>query len=143
MKRLGTIAVVVATALAFPASAGPKGCPPGLAKKSPACVPPGQAKKGVNAREWRDRDERYDVGDWISRDRYVVLGEGDRVIFDGEEYVVVDTDNGTILRRGDDWYRLPPRDDGDYVRVGSDIFRINRETQQVIEIIRLADLILS
>ncbi len=29
-------------------SAPPDGCPPGLAKKSPACVPPGQAKKWRN-----------------------------------------------------------------------------------------------
>jgi hypothetical protein len=28
-----------------PAGYGVGGCPPGLAKKSPACVPPGQAKK--------------------------------------------------------------------------------------------------
>ena len=148
-----TLALALATALAFtaaPAAAGPKGCPPGLAKKTPACVPPGQAKKGVTAEEWatRDRsdddDDRYDVGDRVDRDRYVILSEGDRVIFDGEEYVVVDTDNGTVLRRGDDWYRLPRYDDGtEYVRIGDSILRVNRDTQQVIEFMRLADLILS
>jgi Ni/Co efflux regulator RcnB len=29
------------------ADAGPRGCPPGLAKKNNGCLPPGQAKKGV------------------------------------------------------------------------------------------------
>ena len=31
-------------------------CPPGLAKKSPACVPPGQARNGLVGRvvDWRD-----------------------------------------------------------------------------------------
>ena len=147
MNRLVPIALAVVTALAIPAApatAGPKGCPPGLAKKTPACVPPGQAKKGVTGRDWQARPERYEAGDRISRDRYERLREGDRIIFDGEEYTVVDTDNGTILKRGDDWYRLPrQKDDDDYVRVDSDIFRINRETQEIIEVMRLADLIMS
>ena len=145
MNRLVAITLAIATGLAIPATtadAGPKGCPPGLAKKSPRCVPPGQAKKGVTAREWQGQPERYEIGDRISRDRYERLREGDRIIFDGDEYVVVDTDNGTILKRGDDWYRLPrQRDNDDYVRVDNDIFRINRETQEVIEVMRLVDLI--
>jgi Ni/Co efflux regulator RcnB len=29
------------------ADAGPRGCPPGLAKKNNGCLPPGQAKKGA------------------------------------------------------------------------------------------------
>lgn len=43
---------LTALALAFGAGAAwsgpPGGCPPGLAKKSPACVPPGQAKTWHN-----------------------------------------------------------------------------------------------
>ena len=81
-------------------------------------------------------------GDRISRDRYVILDEGDRVIFDGQEYVVIDTDNGTILRRDDDFYRLPRYDDSDYVRIGDQVLRVNRETKEVIDLIRLADLVL-
>ncbi len=146
MNRLIPFALAFATALATPLSpaiAGPKGCPPGLAKKTPACVPPGQAKKGITGREWQGQPERYETGDRISRDRYERLREGDRIIFDGEEYVVVDTDNGTVLKRGDDWYRLPrQRDNDDYVRVDNEIFRINRETQEVIDVLRLADLIM-
>lgn len=162
MTRTLTVILAAAAALqlsAAPVLAGPKGCPPGLAKKSPACVPPGLAKKGVQERDFekmrsgdeRDRydDEgddyvydRYRRGDRLPSDRYVILDEGDRVIFEGREYVVVDTDNGTVLRRGDDWYRLPRYDDSEYVRIGDAIIRVDRETKQVIDLIRLADLIL-
>ena len=49
-------------------------CPPGLAKKSPACIPPGQAKKyGYDDDEDRyGRDDRYD-GD--GRRLYYRLGD--------------------------------------------------------------------
>jgi hypothetical protein len=167
-----TLITIAATALslgATPTFAKDKGhCPPGLAKKSPACVPPGQAKKGARADDRYERDryqrdrthrdadrydrddrddddyvyDRYRRGDRIPRDRYVRLEEGDRVIFEGREYLVVDTDNGTVLKRDNDWYRLPRYDDSDYVRVDDQVLRINRETQQVIDLIRLADLIL-
>jgi len=55
---------------ALPAAAAPPGagnCPPGLAKKSPACVPPGLAKKGVHIGDRLDRDEVIFIetpGDW-------------------------------------------------------------------------------
>lgn len=158
-----TLALILAATTAFQLSATPlsakdKGCPPGLAKKSPACVPPGLAKKGVQQQDFeamRSRDERdryddeddyvydrYQRGDRLPSDRYVILDEGDRVILDGREYVVVDTDNGTVLRRGEDWYRLPRYDDSEYVRIGDAIIRVDRETKQVIDLIRLADLIL-
>lgn len=151
-----TTAALAALALAPDAAqAGNKGCPPGLAKKSPACVPPGLAKKGVTRQDVDRvrRDDRYDeddyvYGDWrrgdrLPPERYVILDEGDRVIFDGQEYIVVDTDNGTVLKRGNDWYRLPRYDDSEYVRVGDAILRVDRETKQVIQLIRLVDLILS
>ena len=60
MKHLLILAGVAAFASTAPAIAKPKHgghhgnhiamghCPPGLAKKSPACVPPGQAKKLFN-----------------------------------------------------------------------------------------------
>ena len=155
--KLLTLLTISATALSLaiaPALAKSKNCPPGLQKKTPACVPPGLAKKGVTAEEWQgkrendddyaERDDDYDWrrGDRISRDRYVILDEGDRVIFDGQEYVVIDTDNGTILRRDDDFYRLPRYDDSDYVRIGDQVLRVNRETKEVIDLIRLADLVL-
>lgn len=166
MKPLFSLTLAAIAALTLttaPALAkGPQGCPPGLAKKSPACVPPGLAKKGVDRDEYReirrsdddeyrdryrDRDDdyvydRYRRGDRLPRDRYVILEEGDRVTFDGREYIVVDTDNGTVLRRGDDWYRLPRYDDSEYVRIGDAVLRVDPETKQVIELIELVDLIL-
>jgi hypothetical protein len=163
------LAFAVAISAAFTLAADPavakgsKDCPPGLAKKSPACVPPGQAKKQKRYEDSdrhersddrryhdddRDRDDdyvydRYRRGDRLPRDRYVILEEGDRVIFEGREYVVVDTDNGTVLKRGNDWYRLPRHDDSQYVRVGDAVIRVDRETKAVIELIQLVDLILS
>ena len=137
--------VLAATALALAfavvpnagIAAGPKGCPPGLAKKSPACVPPGQAKKGVTAEEWSR-------GDRVNDDRYDVLREGDRIVFNGNEYVVVERDGRLVLRRDGDFYRLPRLDrDRDYVQIGDQILSVSRETKQVIEVIRLVDLILS
>ena len=50
-----------------------KHCPPGLAKKSPACVPPGQAKKMDRHRDPRrgDRIDDYDDYRWLEDyDRY-------------------------------------------------------------------------
>ena len=137
---IAALASLVLAATPNHADAAGKGskCPPGLAKKTPACVPPGLAKKGVTA-----DDRGYDIGDRIPDTEYVILAEGDRVIFDGREYVVVDTDNGTVLRRGDDWYRLPRDRTSDYVRIGDALVKVNRETKQVIDFIRLADLILS
>lgn len=48
-------------------------CPPGLAKKSPACIPPGQAKK-----TWHDDDDQddhviyYRAGDVVRDDCRIV-----------------------------------------------------------------------
>lgn len=43
-------------------------CPPGLAKKDPACVPPGQARKIV-------RDYGLGVGQILPRDRYIRISD--------------------------------------------------------------------
>lgn len=52
MRTLATLTAAALIAVtAPPVLANPghsNGCPPGLAKKSPACVPPGQAKKRWN-----------------------------------------------------------------------------------------------
>lgn len=98
MKQLILIAVIAASfgggiALPGTAFAQPK-CPPGLAKKSPACVPPGQARRGVTAEEWRSR---HAPGDYLEEDRWTPLEDYDRDIYyglpplaDGETYAVVD-----------------------------------------------------
>lgn len=140
MNKFTFLASALALALsAVPDAAmakGPKGCPPGLAKKSPSCVPPGQAKKGVTAKEWRR-------GDRVSDDRYDVLRRGDRIIYDGDEYTIVERDGRLVLRRNDEVFRLPRLDnDRDFIRSGNQILNVSRETQQVIEIILLSDLLL-
>jgi hypothetical protein len=73
-------------------------CPPGLAKKSPACIAPGQAKKFYST---------YRVGDRISGD-YVILDRPGR-------------------------YGLNPSQT--YYRVGDDIFRVNQQTREVLDVI--------
>ncbi|PWE30484.1 excinuclease ABC subunit A [Maritimibacter sp. 55A14] len=69
-------------------------CPPGLAKKRPACIPPGQAK-------------RYYRGDFI-HDGYIVIRDPGR-------------------------YGLDPRDS--YYRVGDYVYRVDRETREVLDLI--------
>ncbi len=66
---------LVAAMGAAPATAAPKGCPPGLAKKGPACVPPGQAKNGG-----------YRVGDRITGDYVVIRDPGRWGLTPGETY---------------------------------------------------------
>ena len=81
------------------------GCPPGLAKKNPPCIPPGLAKRGVGAID--ADDGLYQIGDFIDGD-YVIL----------------------------DWpadYGLDPY--GHYLHVGGYVYRVNRETRVVLEII--------
>lgn len=145
MSRLILAALIAALVLPSATFAkGPKHCPPGLAKKKPACVPPGLAMKGKATSDDDDQDYPEDIAqDDIAEDDYYVLQTGDRVIFEGEEYTVVRTGDRTVLKRGDDWYRLPRLDDGyDYVRVGNAIVQVDRKTKAVFQIIELADLIL-
>ncbi len=44
---LTAAALAALTLSSVPAMAAPKGCPPGLAKKSDYCMPPGLAKKSA------------------------------------------------------------------------------------------------
>lgn len=89
-------------------------CPPGLAKKSPACVPPGQAKA---YRDDRDHDGRYHVriGDRVDR-RFVLVEDPRR-------------------------YRLDPT--YRYYRYGGELYRVDPQTLQVIAILGLVDALLN
>ena len=126
---IAALASLVLAATPNHADAAGKGskCPPGLAKKTPACVPPGLAKKGVTA-----VDRGYDIGDRIPDTEYVILAEGDRVIFDGREYVVVDTDNGTVLRRGDDWIIRCLAPKAQYWKRGEPFHLYHRDTNKYL-----------
>ncbi|MFW8593230.1 excinuclease ABC subunit A [Cribrihabitans neustonicus] len=102
-KRLMFSALAAALAIPAAAQAGgakahpgtPAGCPPGLAKKSPACVPPGQAKK-----HYRDHT-RIDG-------RYILIPNPGR-------------------------YGLDPN--YSYYRMGGQVFRVDRETREVLDLI--------
>ena len=148
-----TLTAMFAALILIPLSAedvhakGKKGCPPGLAKKSPACVPPGLAKKGVTAEEWQSQrgGEEETASDETSDengndDEIQILADGDRVTIDGEEYIVIESDDGPILQRGDDLFDLPGTFD-DYVLVGDSLVRVDPKTKAAIELIQLADLI--
>ena len=73
-----------------------RGCPPGFAKKSPACIPPGQAKK--------QRYRGYRIGDRVTGD-YVIIRDPSRYGLDpdrtyyriGDSIVLVDRDTREIL----------------------------------------------
>lgn len=109
IPALGFCVALLASAISVDAKDKPHniaGCPPGLAKKSPACVPPGQAKKHATP---------YRVGD--------------RIIGD---YVIVDPPGR---------YGLDPRQT--YYRVGDNIFRVNRETREVLDFIGAAAALLN
>ena len=137
-----TAALALSPTLGVAKGAGNGGCPPGLAKKNPPCVPPGLAKKGVERGDVATRDDDSDRDD-DSAARYVRLEPGDRVDIDGVEYVVISTSDGILLRRDEGFYRLPARDDSNYVRIGDALIRVSAETQAVIDTIRLVDLLLN
>lgn len=97
-------------------------CPPGLAKKSPACVPPGQAKKA-------EREDDRPIILWIG-DRYYHVG--DRLVEPTYHYI-------TRPRL----YGLDPLYDGSrYVIVGNNLLRVDGDTLQLLALIRIVDGIL-
>lgn len=71
-------------------------CPPGLAKKSPACIPPGLAKKRVGVGDvisagdihWVRRPGLYGLGEAPDGSRYAVVG-GQLVRLDRDSYKVL------------------------------------------------------
>lgn len=71
------------------------GCPPGLAKKDPACLPPGQARKGVAVGRVVDRSEVH----LISRPGLYGLAEAPA----GSRYAIVD---GRLVRISKDSYKI-------------------------------------
>jgi hypothetical protein len=85
------------------ASAAPKDCPPGLAKKAVPCVPPGQAQK------------MYRIGDRIDGD-----------------YTRLDRPWKYGLERNGTYYRA-----GDY------IYRVDRDTREVLDLIGAAAAVLN
>ena len=114
MKLVLIAAAMAAAASATPALSKPKGhCPPGLAKKAMPCVPPGQAKKGLA----------------VDSDRYVYRR--------GDYYR--DDDRYRRLRDYDRYGLKQPRDGEVYYGGGNIVYRVDRETRQILDLIRLVD----
>lgn len=64
-------------------------CPPGLAKKAPACIPPGQWRKGDRLPEsWATRYSRYDSLPDFYRSRYPANAGYRYVVNEGRVYVI-------------------------------------------------------
>ncbi len=119
MNPILPVAVVLAALSASPVLSKPKGhCPPGLAKKAVPCVPPGYAKKGASANL-----HHFDDG--------FVYRRGDNYRDDGRYRRVRDYDR----------YGLPRLREGEiYYGNGSIVYRVDRETRRVLDLIRLVDL---
>ncbi|MGR3378349.1 excinuclease ABC subunit A [Salipiger abyssi] len=102
---IALLSAVTALSLPLAASAAPKGCPPGLAKKHNGCNPPGLVKK----KTVRDRDHvyRYRIGERIS-----------------DDYV--------ILRDPRDYGLVP---DYTYYRSNDTVYRVDPETRKVLDVI--------
>lgn len=98
-----------------------RGCPPGLAKKSPACVPPGLARK---AERRYDHDHDHD-----HRHVYYV---GERV------------PSGYILVRDPSRYGLglPPYG-SQYVISDGQLMRVDSGTMKVLNLVRAVDAVLN
>lgn len=118
MPRIKTILAATAAALALtgaPALAETvKHCPPGLAKKDPACVPPGQVGKS-----WTP-DRVYIEGDRIRGD-YVIIPEAE-----WEELSLT-----------------PIADDTVYVVIDNQIVRVKQSNLVVIEPVRILENVLN
>lgn len=73
ISMIATAAMLSFLQPAMPVMAGPKGCPPGLAKKEVPCVPPGQVGK-------KDRNEapKYRRGDVIRIGDFEIIREPQR-----------------------------------------------------------------
>ncbi|QHQ34522.1 excinuclease ABC subunit A [Algicella marina] len=113
-RTLAIASLLAATSLTPAMADNNRHCPPGLAKKSPACVPPGQAKK------WhRDDDDR----------RHTRYHRGDR--YDDDVIFIRDPERYG-LRRGES-----------YIRSGDYVFRVNRETREVLDLIGAVSAILN
>ena len=106
MRLMISTLAVAALLSPLPAFAAPKGCPPGLAKKAVPCVPPGQAKK---ARTYApDYAPKYRRGD---------------VIRIGDFEIVRDPQRYGLDRNGN------------YYESGGYVFRVDRETREVLDLI--------
>ena len=145
MKRTPlALTLLAAVALALPVAAKDKthgqgavpaaaGCPPGLARKSPACLPPGLAKRPYGH---DDRTDRRTSGDHYDGFRY-----NDR--YDNVyRYRIGDRLSGDyILIPAPAQYGLDPN--GTYYRADGGVYQVNGDTMEVLAVIGLVSRLLN
>ncbi|MGY9049472.1 MAG: excinuclease ABC subunit A [Rhodobacterales bacterium] len=119
-----------------PAMAAPNGCPPGLANKSDHCQPPGQGKK-VEKRQVDRHDDRRDDRHDMDR-RRSDHQDNDRREYRYHKGERIDRDYTVI--RDPRRYGLNPNHT--YYRSGDEVFRVDKDSRKVLEIIGLAAAIL-
>lgn len=96
------LTAALALGVAMPVTAGPPGCPPGLARKNPPCVPPGQAGKGYRLDRGDILDGDYDRIRDPWRYRLPPIGSAEGYYQNGRIVYRVDEDTRRVL----DWIRL-------------------------------------
>ena len=156
-------ALMIALTCALPlAPAYAKNCPPGLAKKDPACVPPGQARKLVDRSELRAGEQLERAADDLRRamerssTRTAVeqatrrrddLSEGDLDTSLAAAQADL-SDTLDRLSRGDDAAAaipvvmlddldLPPLPEGErYMVIDNTVIRVNADQYELLDAIR-------
>jgi hypothetical protein len=150
---LALAAILTAGFVVTPASADPRHCPPGLARKNPPCIPPGHAGRRDGRwdddRRWDDdhhhdgeddgyRHRRRDSGyDEAYREGYrdgYRVAVGDRLT-SGDYALVNDPRRYGLMPYGQDAWR--------YYLVRDMIVRADPDTRRVLSIIGLADALLN
>lgn len=95
---LASVSAFALTSVPTPTEAGPPGrgfCPPGLAKKNPACMPPGLYKKyhrGDVIRDWRSYERlsyrEYSLPRPGPGHHYIRIGRDAYLIAEGTQRVI-------------------------------------------------------
>lgn len=106
-KPILIAATLMALSPVMAAAAGPGGCPPGLAKKHNGCLPPGHARQGYGAGPVYGGQHVYRRGDRLPGDYIVIVDPG---------------------RYGLDPYQT-------YYRFGDYVYRVDRDTKEVLDLI--------
>lgn len=112
MKRLAIAATLLTALVSVPVTVEAKGCPPGLAKKSHACIPPGQANKMY----------RYDDDDEHEHSHH--------------RHGTYITDYDYERLRYPERYGLPPLRPGErYYIADNQIYRVDSQTYKILNLI--------
>lgn len=137
-------------------------CPPGLAKKNPPCIPPGQVRTYDHDRyddhdyvldyDLNDHDDGHIVHQSTTYDIDTTYSETDI-----RQITEVTTIYGDVIHIGDvilnepmrysvlddpAIFGLPLVEDDIYLRVGDTAVRLDRQTQRVVTILALADVLI-